>query len=131
MENVHGISVSGSSFPSLIWHDFMVHAVGNQPPVEFAEPKNWPVWRNWERGTEGRSHGYGYDSDDSDDYVPDESDDEEEDEGDESTSPPPPPAATPASSPAKPQKPKPTSPRSPAPPPATPVVGSPQPPLEP
>jgi penicillin-binding protein 1A len=61
MENVHGIAVSGSSFPSMIWHDFMRAVLGDRPAVEFPEPKNWPVWRTFEKGTTGRSFGYVYD----------------------------------------------------------------------
>ena len=61
MENVHGISVSGSSFPSLIWHDFMVEAVGNQPAVDFPSRATGPVYSDWERGTEDRSFGYSSD----------------------------------------------------------------------
>jgi penicillin-binding protein 1A len=119
MESVHGISVSGSSFPSLIWHDFMVAAVGNQQPVDFPQPTNWAVWTDWERGTEGRSHGSYYDPDD---YVPeDDGEEEEPDETEPSTSPPPPTA-----------KPKPPPPPPPPPPPApaTPSQSS-QPPVQP
>jgi penicillin-binding protein 1A len=123
MESVHGISVSGSSFPSLIWHDFMVEAVGNQPPLDFPQPSNWAVWRDWERGTEGRSHGYYYDPDD---YVPQddgEEQDEPEEEEPEETQPP----STPASPAArKPKPPKPTPPSAPSAP-----AQSPQQPVEP
>jgi penicillin-binding protein 1A len=72
MENVHGISVSGSTFPSIIWHDFMRAAIGDRTPFDFSEPKNWPVWGDFEQDTENRSFGYGYDSSDS--YQSDEPD---------------------------------------------------------
>ena len=60
MENVHGIAVSGSSFPSMIWHDYMHAVLGERPPVDFPQPRNYPVWHDWEKGTENRSFGYVY-----------------------------------------------------------------------
>jgi penicillin-binding protein 1A len=60
MENVHGISVSGSTFPSMIWHDYMHAVLGERPAVDFPQPRNWAVWRDWEKGSEDRSFGYVY-----------------------------------------------------------------------
>jgi penicillin-binding protein 1A len=93
MENVHGISVSGSTFPSIIWHDFMRAALGDRRAFDFPEPKNWPVWRDFEKDSEGRSLGYtpSYDYDDGSD----ESDEEEAEESDPAPSPPPPPPPQP------------------------------------
>jgi penicillin-binding protein 1A len=50
MENVHGIAVSGGSFPAEIWRLFMERALWNRPVREFPEPRQWPVWKPFERG---------------------------------------------------------------------------------
>jgi penicillin-binding protein 1A len=51
MTNVHGISVTGGSFPALIWHKFMVAALAGTPPLEFPPPKTEPQWTSsFERG---------------------------------------------------------------------------------
>jgi penicillin-binding protein 1A len=50
MENVHGIAVSGGSFPAEIWRLFMEPALENVEPASFAEPAYWPEWRPFERG---------------------------------------------------------------------------------
>jgi penicillin-binding protein 1A len=44
MLSVHGIAVSGPTFPAQIWHYFMQEAVGNQPALDFATPSTQPVW---------------------------------------------------------------------------------------
>jgi penicillin-binding protein 1A len=47
MTSVHGIAVSGPTFPSTIWHLFMERAVSYAPfPKEFPTPKTSPVWRS-------------------------------------------------------------------------------------
>ena len=58
MTSVHGIPVTGGSFPAQIWHLFMDSAIGQLEPVEFPEPKNEPEWKDFERGQYGRSFGY-------------------------------------------------------------------------
>jgi len=60
MENVHGIAVSGASFPSQIWHEFMRAAIGDRRAFDFPQPRNYPVWRDFEKHTEHRSFGYVY-----------------------------------------------------------------------
>ena len=50
MLNVHGIAVSGPTFPADIWHLFMEAATAGRPDVAFPEPKTAPVWVSW-RGT--------------------------------------------------------------------------------
>jgi penicillin-binding protein 1A len=50
MENVHGISVSGGSFPAEIWRRFMEPALAGRPAREFPEPRQPVVFRSWERG---------------------------------------------------------------------------------
>jgi penicillin-binding protein 1A len=50
MENVHGIAVSGGSFPAEIWRLFMERVVANRPALDFQEPRQWPVWKSFERG---------------------------------------------------------------------------------
>ena len=42
MENVHGISVSGGSFPAEIWRRLMERTIGLRPVREFPEPKSPP-----------------------------------------------------------------------------------------
>ena len=67
MESVHGIPVTGGSFPAQIWRLFMSSAIGKLEPEEFPEPKDEPEWKDFERGQYARSFGY-YD-DGSSDYV--------------------------------------------------------------
>lgn len=50
MENVHGISVAGGTFPATIWNLFMRSAIGNTDPADFPEPGSDPVWVAFERG---------------------------------------------------------------------------------
>jgi penicillin-binding protein 1A len=47
MLNVHGIAVSGPTFPAQIWHAFMQTAIGNRPDVAFPDPTTQPVWTSW------------------------------------------------------------------------------------
>jgi penicillin-binding protein 1A len=47
MRSVHGISVSGPTFPATIWKLFMQRAVEYAPyPTEFPTPTTAPVWRS-------------------------------------------------------------------------------------
>ena len=66
MESIHGIPVTGGSFPAQIWRLFMSSAIGQLEPVEFPEPQDYPEWEDFERGQYGRSFGY---YDDGNDYV--------------------------------------------------------------
>jgi hypothetical protein len=50
MENVHGIAVSGGSFPAEIWRLVMERTIGLREPKEFAEPKTSPEWQPFQRG---------------------------------------------------------------------------------
>jgi penicillin-binding protein 1A len=50
MENVHGIAVSGGSFPAEIWRLFMEPALDGTEPASFAEPSRWPTWKPFTRG---------------------------------------------------------------------------------
>ncbi len=50
MEDVHGISVSGGSFPAQIWRSLMERTIGRRPAREFAEPKVQPLYRPFRRG---------------------------------------------------------------------------------
>jgi penicillin-binding protein 1A len=50
MESVHGISVTGGSFPAEIWRIFMDGALEGVPETEFAEPERWPTWKSFTRG---------------------------------------------------------------------------------
>jgi len=130
MENVHGISVAGGTFPAQIWRLFMSSAIGDQEPVEFEVPDDLPEWQTFEQGTYARSFGY-YDDDD-DDYTPPPPPATTEPT---ETSAPPPAAATsavsPKPAPAQPKQPKPAPPPLPPPtvaPPPEPVPTEPVPP---
>ena len=50
MTNVHGISVSGPTFPAQIWRSFMLAAVGRSAPVDFPQPSALPTWHSFTRG---------------------------------------------------------------------------------
>lgn len=50
MENVHGISVSGGSFPAEIWRRLMERTIALRPVREFLEPKTPPVYQPFQRG---------------------------------------------------------------------------------
>src|SRR5206468_11896053 len=50
MLNVHGIAVSGPTFPATIWRSFMLTALGNTQPVDFPEPTVQPTWPSFTRG---------------------------------------------------------------------------------
>jgi penicillin-binding protein 1A len=59
MLNVHGIAVSGPTFPAQIWHLYMDTAIGSRPDVPFPAPRTQPVWTSW-RGQYQYSGSYGY-----------------------------------------------------------------------
>jgi penicillin-binding protein 1A len=107
MESVHGISVAGGTFPAQIWRLFMQPALQNESAHEFALPKQWPIWTDFDQGQYANSSGYGdYDSDyDSDDsyYTP------------PASPTPPPPAPTPPTPPPPAPTPQPTPPPPPTP----------------
>jgi penicillin-binding protein 1A len=50
MENVHGISVSGGSFPAEIWRRFMDPALARLPARDFPPPTQAVSYRSWQRG---------------------------------------------------------------------------------
>ncbi|MGI8974227.1 MAG: transglycosylase domain-containing protein [Gaiella sp.] len=50
MANVHGIAVSGGSFPAEIWRRFMAPALASRPARAFPEPRQPAVYARWERG---------------------------------------------------------------------------------
>src|SRR5207245_8223466 len=45
MTSVHGISVTGGTFPASIWHLFMQSAIGSTPVRDWATPRALPVWK--------------------------------------------------------------------------------------
>ena len=118
MENVHGISVSGGSFPAQIWRLFMSAAIGHLEPLEFEDPGDEPEWSTLEQGQYARSFGY---YDDDDDYVAPATT--------ETTETPTAPATT-TPAPAAPKPPPPPRAATPPPPPP-PVTPPPPPPVEP
>jgi penicillin-binding protein 1A len=50
MTSVHGISVSGGSFPAEIWRLFMQPALEGREATPFAEPAVWPEWEPFTKG---------------------------------------------------------------------------------
>jgi penicillin-binding protein 1A len=50
MLSVHGIAVSGPTFPATIWKSYMLKAVGRTRPVDFKEPSALPTWHSFTRG---------------------------------------------------------------------------------
>ena len=56
MENVHGISVSGGSFPAEIWRRFMDPALRGLPARDFPAPTRPVSFRSWERGPAALSY---------------------------------------------------------------------------
>ena len=56
MLDVHGISVSGGSFPAEIWRRFMSPALEGTPVVDFPEPSQPAVFSTWERGPNALSY---------------------------------------------------------------------------
>ena len=51
MTSVHGIAVSGGSFPAQIWRLFMEQAMRYSPAQDFPLPKTYPVWKPFQHGT--------------------------------------------------------------------------------
>jgi penicillin-binding protein 1A len=47
MLNVHGIAVSGPTFPASIWHLYMEPVIGGRPDVLFPVPITKPAWATW------------------------------------------------------------------------------------
>ncbi len=70
MTSVHGIRVTGGSFPAQIWRLFMSSAIGKLEPESFPEPKDEPEWKSFERGQYARSFGYSSSSGGSDYVAP-------------------------------------------------------------
>jgi penicillin-binding protein 1A len=60
MENVHGISVAGGTFPATIWNLFMRSSIGNTAPVEFPQPHSEPEWRPFEKAQYANEYGNSY-----------------------------------------------------------------------
>ncbi len=56
MESVHGISVSGGSFPADIWRRYMTRALWSSAPLEWEEPSELPAWEPWERSDDVLSY---------------------------------------------------------------------------
>ncbi|HLM37575.1 MAG TPA: transglycosylase domain-containing protein [Gaiellaceae bacterium] len=50
MENVHGISVAGGTYPATIWKLFMEVATANTPALDWRQPLDVVVWRPFTQG---------------------------------------------------------------------------------
>jgi penicillin-binding protein 1A len=53
MTDVHGVAVAGATFPVPIWHAYMAAALARSPAVAFPEPKHYPVFSYWHKGSYG------------------------------------------------------------------------------
>jgi penicillin-binding protein 1A len=60
MENVHGISVAGGTFPAEIWHRYMQPALASAPDLEFPAARSGPIWRAFSRGQYALKSGPSY-----------------------------------------------------------------------
>ena len=47
MNDVHGIAVAGGTFPATIWHLFMQSALWHAHPLNFPDPRHYPVFGSW------------------------------------------------------------------------------------
>jgi len=127
MDNVHGIAVSGPTFPADIWHRFMQPALAGTQPHGWQLPTVWPSYRPWH----GRFEYSGSSSDQySNSYVPTYTGPTTY--GTPPAAPPPPAASPQPSPPPPPPTPPPSSPTpppvAPPPPPAEPPPVAPPPP---
>ena len=50
MRSVHGIAVSGPTFPATIWKLFMESAIGPSRPLDWRQPESLPTWRSFTHG---------------------------------------------------------------------------------
>ena len=50
LDSVHGIAVTGGSFPAEMWRLFMEPALDRREAVAFPEPRAWPEWKTFTRG---------------------------------------------------------------------------------
>jgi hypothetical protein len=50
MLNVHGIAVSGPTFPATIWKSYMLKAVRGTYAADFKQPSVLPTWHSFTRG---------------------------------------------------------------------------------
>jgi penicillin-binding protein 1A len=55
MENVHGSSVQGGTFPATIWRLFMEQALAKAPALAWQSPRDPVEWRSWTQGQYGSS----------------------------------------------------------------------------
>jgi penicillin-binding protein 1A len=111
MENVHGMSVAGGTFPATIWNLFMRSTIGNTPEVDFLEPRSSPHWRSFSEARYANEYYYTPPSyySPSPSYTPPPS-----------PSPSPEPPAAPPPPPPPPPPPEPPPPQAPLPPPPPP-----------
>jgi len=56
MQSVHGIAVTGGSFPAEIWRLYMEPALEKTPALDFPEPAHWPTWKPFQRGPNALSY---------------------------------------------------------------------------
>jgi penicillin-binding protein 1A len=97
MENVHGISVAGGTFPATIWNLFMRASIGETEPVDFAEPRSEPDWQPFEKAQYANEYDNSYTP-----YYPPQPTPQPEPQPQEPPPAPPPPSPPPANGPISP-----------------------------
>ena len=50
LDSVHGVAVTGGSFPAEMWRLFMEPALEGREALPFPEPRAWPEWKSFTRG---------------------------------------------------------------------------------
>jgi len=122
MLNVHGIAVSGPTFPATIWKSFMISATGRTRAVDFRVPSVLPTWHSFTRGqyavgSYSPPPSYYYDSGGSSGSPPPPPSPPPPAPRQKAPPPPPPPPPPPTPLPPPPTSPPPTPPTPPPPPP--------------
>ena len=60
LDSVHGIAVTGGSFPAEMWRLFMEPALDGKEPRSFPEPGVWPEWKSLIQSEYARSYDPSY-----------------------------------------------------------------------
>jgi penicillin-binding protein 1A len=60
LDSVHGIAVTGGSFPAEMWRLFMEPALDGKEPRSFPEPRVWPEWKTFTQSEYARSYDPSY-----------------------------------------------------------------------
>jgi penicillin-binding protein 1A len=60
LDSVHGIAVTGGSFPAEMWRLFMEPALDGKDARSFPEPRVWPEWKSFTQSEYARSYDPSY-----------------------------------------------------------------------